>query len=74
MLIYVPDQGTQPGTSVRNDNGSWVHTYKIGSDAQRGKLNPGENSWYDYYVSLQWGSGNQTRPRNVAFQYICYAA
>lgn len=72
--VYVPDQGTQPGTSVRNDNGSWVHTYKIGSDAQRGKLNPGENSWYDYYVSLQWGSGNQTRPRNVAFQYICYAA
>lgn len=72
--VYVPNQGTQPGTSVRNDNGSWVHTYKIGSEAQRGKLNPGENSWYDYYVSLQWGSGNQTRPRNVAFQYICYAA
>lgn len=72
--VYVPNQGTQPGTSIRNDNGSWVHTYKSGSDAQRGKLNPGENSWYDYYVSLQWGSGNQTRPRNVAFQYICYAA
>lgn len=72
--VYVPNQGTQPGTSISNGPGSWVHTYKSGADAQRGKINPGENSWYDYYVSLQWGSGNQTRPRNVAFQYICYAA
>lgn len=72
--VYVPNQGTQLGTSISNGPGSWVHTYKIGTDAQRGKLNPGENSWYDYYVSLQWGSGDQTRPRNVAFQYICYAA
>lgn len=72
--VYVPNQGTQPGTSISNGSGSRVHTYKIGADSQRGKLNPGENSWYDYYVSLQWGSGEQTRPRNVAFQYICYAA
>lgn len=73
--VYVPNQPQAvPYTQIKNDNGSWVHTYKIGQDAQRGKLTPGENSWYDYYVSLQWGSGEQTRPRNVAFQYICYAA
>lgn len=73
--VYVPNQeGTQPASTISNNSGSWVHTYKIGQSSQRGKLNPGENSWYDYYVSLQWGSGDQTRPRNVAFQYICYAA
>lgn len=73
--VYVPNQeGTQPASTISNNSGSWVHTYKIGQSSQRGKLTPGENSWYDYYVSLQWGSGEQTRPRNVAFQYICYAA
>lgn len=73
--VYVPNQeGTQPASTISNNSGSWVHTYKIGQSSQRGKLTPGENSWYDYYVSLQWGSGDQTRPRNVAFQYICYAA
>lgn len=73
--VYVPNQ-TQAvyGSNIRNTNDSWVHTYKVGTPSQRGKLIPGENSWYDYYVSLQWGSGEQTRPRNVAFQYICYAA
>lgn len=73
--VYVPNQeGTQPASTISNNSESWVHTYKIGQSSQRGKLTPGENSWYDYYVSLQWGSGEQTRPRNVAFQYICYAA
>lgn len=73
--VYVPNQ-TQAvfGSDIKNTNDSWVHTYKVGTPSQRGKLIPGENSWYDYYVSLQWGSGEQTRPRNVAFQYICYAA
>jgi hypothetical protein len=73
--VYVPNQ-TQAvfGSDIKNMNDSWVHTYKVGTPSQRGKLIPGENSWYDYYVSLQWGSGDQTRPRNVAFQYICYAA
>lgn len=73
--VYVPNQ-TQAvyGHNIRNTNDSWVRTYKVGTPSQRGKLIPGENSWYDYYVSLQWGSGEQTRPRNVAFQYICYAA
>lgn len=73
--VYVPNQ-TQAvyGNKITNSNDSWVHTYKVGTPSQRGKLIPGENSWYDYYVSLQWGSGDQTRPRNVAFQYICYAA
>lgn len=73
--VYVPNATTTHlASTIKNDVGSWVHTYKVGAEAQRGKLNPGENSWYDYYVSLQWGSGEQTRPRNVAFQYICYAA
>lgn len=74
--VYVPNAtSAQPANTINNyDANAMVHTYKSGSDAQRGKLNSGENSWYDYYVSLQWGSGEQTRPRNVAFQYICYAA
>ena len=73
--VYVPNQSTsQPGSTVKNTPDSWVHTYKIGQSAQRKSIQHGDNSWYDYYVSLQWGSGNQTRPRNVAFQYICYAA
>lgn len=73
--VYVPNQeGTQPASTISNNSSSWVHTYKTGQSSQRDKLTPGENSWYDYYVSLQWGSGDQTRPRNVAFQYICYAA
>ena len=73
--VYVPNQ-TQAvfGSDIKNTNDSWVHTYKVGTPSQRGKLIPGENSWYDYYVSLPWCSGDQTRPRNVAFQYICYAA
>ena len=73
--VYVPNaSSTQPASSISNSSGSWVHTYKGGANSQRGSLAPGENSWYDYYVSLQWGSGDQTRPRNIAFQYICYAA
>lgn len=74
--VYVPNAAsTQFANTINNyDANAMVHTYKIGTDAQRSRLNPGENSWYDYYVSLQWGSGEQTRPRNVAFQYICYAA
>lgn len=74
--VYVPNAtSTQLANTINKyDANAMVHTYKSGSDAQRGKLNYGENSWYDYYVSLQWGSGEQTRPRNVAFQYICYAA
>lgn len=74
--VYVPNAtSTQLANTINNyDANAMVHTYKIGTDARRSSLNPGENSWYDYYVSLQWGSGEQTRPRNVAFQYICYAA
>lgn len=73
--VYVPRvTETQFARTIKNTNDSWVYTYKIGPDAQRGQLPQGYNSWYDYYVSLQWGSGDQTRPRNVAFQYICYAA
>lgn len=73
--VYVPNvKDTQFARTIKNTNESWVYTYKLGQDSQRGRMNPGENSWYDYYISLQWGSGEQTRPRNVAFQYICYAA
>lgn len=73
--VYVPNlKDTQFARTIKNTSESWVYTYKIGQDSQRGRMNQGENSWYDYYVSLQWGSGDQTRPRNVAFQYICYAA
>lgn len=73
--VYVPNlKDTQFARTIKNTSESWVYTYKIGQDSQRGRMNQGENSWYDYYISLQWGSGDQTRPRNVAFQYICYAA
>ena len=73
--VYVPGKNqVVPQSQISNENEQRVHTYKIGTEAQRGSLHPGDNSWYDYYVSLQWGNGDQTRPRNIAYHYICLAA
>ena len=73
--VYVPNEDqTVPQSQISTENGALVHTYKFGTSARRGNLPPGDNSWYDYYVSLQWGNGEQTRPRNIAYQYICLAA
>lgn len=59
---------------ISNANGQRVYTYKTDGVGLLGAIQPGNDTLYKYYVSLQWGNGDQTRPRNIAFHYICLAA
>ena len=73
--VFVPGEAyLVPQSRISNANGQRVYTYKMGGAESLEAIQPGNNAWYDYHISLQWGNGDQTRPRNIAFHYICLAA